>query len=108
MKLPLLSKSKKETPPELTSPLQDLLAPAAMKIDPSHLQLGEKFVRTLFVAVYPRYLSVSWFSPVINLDRSFDISIYIQPLSTGKVLHKFEKKVAQIGAQMSEKQEKGF
>jgi conjugal transfer ATP-binding protein TraC len=109
MKLPLLPGSKnKERAPELSSPIQDLLAPPAMKVDPAYLELGDKYVRTLFVAVYPRYLSVSWFSPVINLDRTIDISLYVQPMSTGKILHKFEKKVAQIGAQMSEKQEKGF
>jgi type IV secretory pathway VirB4 component len=109
MKIPF---SKKQEPKKETSaintPLKDLLAPGGMKINPSHLQIGDKFARTLFVAVYPRYLSVSWFSPVVNLDKTIDISLYIQPINTGKILKKLQKKVAQVGAQASEKEEKGF
>ena len=88
--------------------LQDLLAPAALQINPSYLQIGEKFSRTIFVATYPRFLSVSWFSPIINMDKIFDIAMVIQPTQTGPVLKKLGKKTAQIGAQISEKEEGGF
>ena len=59
--------------------LQDLLAPPAVQVNPTYLQIGEKFSRTIFAATYPRFLSVSWFSPVINMDKVIDISIVIQP-----------------------------
>ncbi len=88
--------------------LADVLAPAAIKISPSFLQVGEKFSRTIFAATYPRYLSVSWFAPVINLDRVLDVSLYIQPAETGPVLKRLTKKTAQIGAQISEKEEGGY
>ncbi len=88
--------------------LADLLAPAALQINPSHLQIGEKFSRTIFVAAYPRFLSVGWFAPIINLDQVFDVSLYIQSSETGPVLKKLTKKTAQIGAQISEKEEGGF
>lgn len=88
--------------------LQDLLAPAAMQISSTQLQIGEKFARTIFLATYPRFLSVSWFSPIINLDKVFDISMFIQSSDTGPVLKKLGKKTAQIGAQISEKEEAGF
>ncbi len=88
--------------------LSDLLAPAALQINPSYLQIGEKFARTIFVAIYPRFLSVSWFSPIINMDKIFDIALIIQPTQTGPVLKKLGKKTAQIGAQISEKEEGGF
>lgn len=88
--------------------LADLLAPAAMQINPSYLQIGEKFARTIFVATYPRFLSVSWFSPIINMDKIFDIALIVQPTQTGPVLKKLGKKTAQIGAQISEKEEGGF
>ncbi len=57
--------------------LRDVLAPAALKISPKQLNLGEKIARTFFVISYPRYLSDNWFSPIINLDRVFDFSIFI-------------------------------
>ena len=88
--------------------LADLLAPAALQINPSHLQIGEKFSRTIFVAAYPRFLSVGWFAPILNLDQVFDVSLYIQSSETGPVLKKLTKKTAQIGAQISEKEEGGF
>jgi len=108
MKLPFIDKNKTAQKVEDRGPLVDLLAPPALKIEPSHMQLGNKYVRTIFVAVYPRYLSVSWLAPVINLDRALDISIFVAPIDTGKMLNRFEKKVAQIGAQVTEKSEKGY
>ncbi len=112
MKLPFLKPKEDDSPTSVgmdaTAPLEDLLAPSGMKIHPNYLELGDKFLRTIFLAVYPRYLSVSWFSPVINLDRTFDISLYIHPAETGRVLKKLQKKVAQVGAQISEREEKSL
>ena len=47
--------------------LQDVIAPSALEINSNFLKLGEKVVRTLFVFSYPRFLSINWFSPIINL-----------------------------------------
>ncbi len=101
----------KEEKPQLAEQgggLADLLAPPALQVSPSHLQIGEKFSRTIFVAAYPRFLSVGWFSPIINLDKILDISLYIEPAASGPVLKKLTKKTARIGAQISEKEEGGF
>jgi hypothetical protein len=62
--------------------LKDIIAPSALKISPKNLNLGEKLVRSFFVMSYPKFLSDSWFSPIINLDKAFDISIFIQPIDT--------------------------
>src|SRR3989338_3787777 len=66
--------------------LKDIIAPAALEVNPSFIRLGEKMVRTLFVFSYPRYLNTNWFSPVINLDKVFDISLFIHPVDTSIVL----------------------
>ncbi|MEK7565215.1 MAG: ATP-binding protein [Patescibacteria group bacterium] len=99
---------KKKPSAQTMGILEDLLAPPALQINPSNLQIGDKFSRTIFVAAYPRFLSVGWFSPIINLDKIIDISLFIQASETGAVLKKLTKKTAQIGAQMSEKEEGGF
>lgn len=88
--------------------LADILAPSALKIDSTKLQLGEKLVKTYFVISYPRVLNDSWFSPIINLDRVFDISIFIHPIETREILKKFQKKVAEVQSQINERAEKGF
>src|SRR4029077_20567143 len=48
--------------------VRDLIAPAALKVDPRYLQLNGQFVRTLFVVSYPRYIAVGWFGPIINYN----------------------------------------
>ncbi len=88
--------------------LQDIIAPSALKISPKQLNLGEKIVRTFFVISYPRFLSESWFSPVINLDKVFNISIFIHPIDTAKVLRQFQKKVAEVQSQINAREKRGL
>ena len=65
-----------------TLDLVDTIAPTALLISSRELQLGEKFVRAFYTISYPRFLSDSWFSPVINLDKVLDVSIFIHPIET--------------------------
>ena len=88
--------------------LKDVIAPSALKITPRELNLGDKVARTFFVISYPRFLSDNWFSPIINLDRVFDISIFIHPVDTGNVLRTFQKKVAEVQSQISIREQKGM
>jgi len=88
--------------------LKDIIAPSALKVSPKELDLGGKKVRTFFVISYPRYLTEGWFSPVINLDKVFDISIFIHPVDTARILRQFQKKVAEVQSQISQREEKGL
>ena len=88
--------------------LQDIIAPSALKITPRALNLGDKIVRTFFVISYPRFLNEGWFSPIINLDKIFDISIFIHPIDTATVLRQFQKKVAEVQSQIHTREEKGL
>lgn len=86
----------------------DIIAPSALKITPREMNLGDKLVRTFYVISYPRFLSDSWFSPIINLDKVFDVSIFIHPIDTAQLLRQFQKKVAEIESQILSRQEKGM
>ncbi len=88
--------------------LQDIIAPSALKVSPKELNLGEKIVRTFFVISYPRFLTESWFSPIINLDKVFNISIFIHPIDTAKILKTFQKKVAEVQSQINAREKKGL
>jgi type IV secretory pathway VirB4 component len=88
--------------------LKDVIAPSALKISPKDLNLGEKVGRTLFVISYPRFLDESWFAPIINLDKVFDISIFVHPVDTAKILRHFQKKVAEVQSQISRREDKGL
>ena len=88
--------------------LRDVIAPSALEINANNIRLGEKLARTLFVFTLPRFLSTNWFSPIINLGRVFDISIFVHPVDTAQVLRKLQRKVAEVQSQVSMRQEKGL
>ncbi|PJE73453.1 MAG: conjugal transfer protein TraC [Candidatus Terrybacteria bacterium CG10_big_fil_rev_8_21_14_0_10_41_10] len=88
--------------------LQDIIAPSALQINSNHIKLGEKVARVLFAMSYPRYLSMNWFAPIINLDKVFDISIFVHPVDTATVLRQLQRKVAEVQSQISIREEKGF
>ncbi len=88
--------------------LRDILAPSALKVNAKELNLGEKVVRSFFVISYPRYLAEEWFAPIINMDKMFDISIFVHPLETARVLRTFQKKVAEVQSQIRIREEKGL
>ncbi|MBI2674019.1 MAG: DUF87 domain-containing protein [Candidatus Zambryskibacteria bacterium] len=88
--------------------LKDIIAPSALKVTPREISLGEKILRSFFVISYPRYLSEGWFSPIINMDRVFDISIFVHPIETSRVLRQFQRKVAEVQSQIHSREEKGL
>ncbi len=96
--------------PSTTEPekrLEDILAPSAINIAPNYIQIGDQYIRTLFIATYPRFLNTNWFSPIINLDRTFDISIYVHPEDTGQILKKLRDQLGRLQAQIIENESAG-
>lgn len=91
-----------------TLELKDIIAPSALKVTPKEINLGEKVLRSFFVISYPRFLSEGWFAPIINLDKVFDVSIFIKPIETAQVLRTFQKKVAEVQSQINAREAKGL
>src|SRR3990170_2580670 len=91
-----------------TLEFQDIIAPSALKIEPKQLNLGEKIVRTFFVISYPRFLTDNWISPIINLDKIFDVGIFVHPIETEKVLRSFQKKLAEVQSQINARESRGL
>ena len=91
-----------------TLELKDIIAPSALKIESKSLSLGDKIARTFFIISYPRYLIDNWFSPIINLDKVFDVSIFIHPIDTSVILRQFQKKVAEVQSQINDREARGM
>ncbi|HPV70918.1 MAG TPA: DUF87 domain-containing protein [Candidatus Magasanikbacteria bacterium] len=87
--------------------IQDIISPAAFKIDPSFIQLGDTFARTIFVVTYPRYITVGWSSPIINLNTALDIGMFFYPVRSDIILKQLRKKVGTLEAQIMADSEKG-
>ena len=88
--------------------LKDIIAPSALEIQSKALNLGTTVVRSFFVISYPRFLTDNWLSPVINLDKIFDIAIHVVPLNTGEIMKTFQRKVAEVQSQIMIRDEKGL
>src|SRR4030042_3051094 len=87
--------------------IRDLIAPSSLKVFPNYLMLGENFVRTIFVINYPRYISVGWFAPIINLYSPFDVAMFFYPVNSAVILKELKKKVGALEAQIISDAEKG-
>ena len=87
--------------------IRDVISPAAMKIDSDYVRLGAKYCRTMFVVTYPRYVTVGWFAPVINLSTTLDVAMYFYPVETYIILKQLKKKVGILEAQIVHDSETG-
>ncbi|MDD5033079.1 MAG: DUF87 domain-containing protein [Candidatus Pacebacteria bacterium] len=88
--------------------LKDIVAPSALEINSKYVKLGDKLAKTFFIFSFPRFLSVNWFSPIINLDKIFDISIFVHPIDTSSILKQMQRKVAEVQSQIHMREEKGL
>ncbi len=92
----------KETEKEYNESLvfiKDAIAPAMMKIDATKLQIGDTYVRTIFTYAYPDVLEWNWLSPLINWDVKFDISMFVYPVDSARVMKFLRKRLTQLWSQ---------
>lgn len=87
--------------------IKDLIAPASMRIEPRLIELNGKYLTTLFVVNYPRYISVGWFAPVINYNSPLDISMFFYTVKSEIILKQLKNKVGALEAQLMADREKG-
>ncbi len=92
---------------EGTVSLRDLIAPSAFNVESNFLQLGSIFLRTIFVVSYPRYISIGWSSPILNLNLTMDVGMFFYPVEASIILKQLKKKVGALQAQISQDTEKG-
>lgn len=87
--------------------IRDLVAPAAFNVESNFIQLGTAFCRTIFVMSYPRYISIGWSSPIINLSVTMDIAMFFYPVKAEVILKQLRNKVGALEAQITSDSEKG-
>ncbi len=99
-------KEEKEFQAGITT-LRDILAPSGLQIESNYIQIGNKYARTLFVFTYPRFLQSGWFSPIINLDTTMDIAMFIHPTDSSNILKNLKKTATRIESQIISQSQKG-
>ncbi|MCX6764619.1 MAG: ATP-binding protein [Candidatus Nealsonbacteria bacterium] len=88
--------------------LKDIVSPASIAINYDSINFGKRLSKSFFIFSYPRYINTGWLSPIINLSDRLDVAIFIHPIETGPELRKLRKKVTEVQAEISEKEEKGY
>ncbi|MFP3725723.1 ATP-binding protein [Priestia filamentosa] len=76
--------------------VNDLIAPDAIKIEPNHIQVGDRLIRTIFITGYPRVATIGWLNRLYSYGENIDISIHIEPLPTERVIKDLTKKITQF------------
>lgn len=92
---------------EGTVTIRDLIAPSAFRVESNYLQLGDIFLRTIFVISYPRYISVGWSAPILNLNITMDMAMFFYPVNSAIILKQLKKKVGALEAQITADSDKG-
>jgi len=112
MKFPFFKKKKKEISMKIFETpvldMKDIIAPSSFTTTSDYMKLGGKLAKSFFIFSYPRYLSTGWFSPIINMDTPMNIAIHIHPIDTGLILKQLRKRVTEVAAELSEREEKGL
>ena len=103
---------KKQSPEKLFDTqritVKDIIAPASIRIGSENIDISGRLAKSFFVFSYPRYLTAAWLSPVINLDIPMDISLFIHPVDTARILKKLRRKVTEVQSELMDKQSKGI
>jgi type IV secretory pathway VirB4 component len=85
----------------------DTIAPERIEVDFNSLIVDGKYMRTYFIAGYPRFVSPNWLQPLIDYDNEVDISFFIYPTSSDKVLPNIQRKIAEMEATITSEVEGG-
>lgn len=109
MKFSFLKRKKEIEEPvsETVITIKDFIAPPALLLYPSFINIEERLAKTYSIYSYPRYLTVGWLSPVINLNLPLDIALHIFPVETGPYLKQIRKKITELSAEILERAQKG-
>ena len=92
---------------EGTGNIRDLIVPSGVKINSSYIELNTRLVRSFFVLVYPRVITMGWLEGLVNADIQLDVSIFIYPRDSGEVLRELRGKVGKIQASLQLNSEQG-
>ncbi|MBI2448262.1 DUF87 domain-containing protein [Candidatus Microgenomates bacterium] len=101
-------KEAQETYEKGLASIRDLISPSSLQALPSYLMLNDYYVRTLFVFNYPRYIFPNWLSPIINIDQTIDIGMFIYPIESRGALDTLRKRSGQVESALSIEAQKGL
>ncbi len=74
----------------------DLISYSGLREESSHLQIGDRFIRTLFISGYPYVASTGWLSMLINFNHNIDVAYHIEQVDPLLALPKLNRKITEL------------
>ncbi|MGE5041634.1 MAG: VirB4-like conjugal transfer ATPase, CD1110 family [Candidatus Levyibacteriota bacterium] len=78
--------------------LVDLIAPSSVEVDFKHIRVGDSFYRSFIVVDYPREVSPSWLSMLIDYKETMNVSMFVYPVESKDILSNLRRKIAEMEA----------
>lgn len=103
MKLPALIRAA-VTPPASTegdalgtsAGLGDLLAPAALRVNASSLELPDGCCASFAVTGYPREVGAGWLEPLLTYPGRLDVSLHVEPIPPMVAAQRLRRQLARL------------
>lgn len=74
----------------------DLISYSGLMEESTYLQIGDTFVRTLFISGYPYVANVGWLNMLINFNHDLDISYHVEQVDPLMALPKLNRKITEL------------
>jgi conjugal transfer ATP-binding protein TraC len=74
----------------------DLISYSGIAEEPSHLVIGDKFFRTLFISGYPYVAGTGWLNMLVNFNHNIDISYHIEQVDPAAALPQLTRKITEL------------
>ncbi|MGI8420310.1 MAG: VirB4-like conjugal transfer ATPase, CD1110 family [Candidatus Levyibacteriota bacterium] len=74
----------------------DLISYSGLEEKGSYLQVGDKFIRTLFVSGYPYVASTGFLNMLVNFNHNIDISYHIEQVEPIIAIPKLQRKITEL------------
>ena len=87
--------------------INDFIAPDAIVNEPTYIEVGPRFLRTIMITGYPRTAHIGWLNRLYSYGANIDISMHIEPLATNKVIKTLNRKISQYISTQRMDEERG-
>ena len=85
----------------------DLISYSGLMEESAYLQIGDRYVRTLFISGYPYVASVGWLNMLINFNHNIDISHHIEQINPLLAPPKLNRKITELESTKRTMQKQG-
>src|SRR5690606_35024503 len=85
----------------------DLISYSSLKEHTNHIQLGDTYIRTLFISGYPYIASTGWLSMLTTFNHNTDITYHIEHIDPILALPKLKRKITELESTKRAMQQQG-